>query len=113
MTEKTKKEHIRKHKNINIDYIKAFNLSLTETEIKSVGELKYADDYTLAQVITSLAENLKQAQVDIQALRNKNEELEQKVLQVEKVNLEIIKGKLALWVNYIKQYNMVHLSFHY
>jgi len=96
MTEKQKLEHRRKHKDNTIDYIKTYDLNLTNSELKGVGELQYAQGITLSQVILSFGNEIKELKSKVVKLEEKNIELENKLEQVEKINKEIIKGKLKL-----------------
>jgi hypothetical protein len=96
MTEKQKLEHRRKHKDNTIDYIKTYDLNLTNSELKGVGELQYAQGITLSQVILSFGNEIKELKAKVVKLEEKNIELENKLEQVEKINKEIIKGKLKL-----------------
>jgi len=96
MTEKQKLEHRRKHKDNTIDYIKTYDLNLTNSELKGVGELQYAQGITLSQVILSFGNEIKELKAKVVKLEENNIELKNKLEQVEKINKEIIKGKLKL-----------------
>lgn len=96
MTEKQKLEHRRKHKDNSIDYIKTYDLNLTNSELKSIGELQYANGITLGQVILTFGNEIKSLKEQVNKLEDNNKFLETKVKELETVNKEIIKGKLKL-----------------
>lgn len=96
MKEKTKMEHLRKNKNQGLDYVKVYDYTLRNQELKPLGNVLLYNDVKLVEVILSMSkeiENLNNKNIE---LENKIKELENNISKNEKLIQKIVEGKLKL-----------------
>jgi altronate dehydratase len=98
MREQTVFEHRKKHKNPNLDYILVYGLDTREQKIKAVGNVKFDDKHTIAEIIMMLANESKKHKEELDQQVEKVKELESKLETQQKLIEQIIQGKLELSV---------------
>lgn len=96
MKERTKIEHVRKNKNVNLDYILVYDYTLQKEMIKPLGDIKVFDNEKIIKIIYTLTEELKKEKENVKALEERLSNLEVRINNTDKVIEKIIKEKLKL-----------------